>query len=336
MKDIFIFGWIVLIAVEPIWSLSDERLKSLINALNDTEPRFRAEAADELGALGPNAKSAVPALMRALTDGNSSVRTRVARALGLIGATSEPAIPEMIKALHDESEYVSMREACAEALAKISPADPVVIQALEDSIHSKSSSVRAASVRSLGALGPTAGTSFPKIRKALDDKDYSVRAQAVKAISKVMQKPEITMPIFVDELSDNYAVRREAAFALGQLGPMAKGAIPSLTKALTEEQSKDGRPAAGWAISEALARIGGDAIPELIQLLRHRDATVRVWAVYALGKMGSGAEGALPQIVELNKDKSKAVRERAREAIERIHSHTRRNREDNDLLWMKQ
>jgi HEAT repeat protein len=57
----------------------------LIGALSDSEPKFRAGAANALGVLGPAAKAAVPALKKALKDEDEKVRQSAAVALKAIG-----------------------------------------------------------------------------------------------------------------------------------------------------------------------------------------------------------------------------------------------------------
>ena len=60
---------------------------SMIEALRNAEAAVRANAAVVLGAFGPAAKSAVPALARALKDANPRVRELAGEALNRIAST---------------------------------------------------------------------------------------------------------------------------------------------------------------------------------------------------------------------------------------------------------
>ncbi len=70
-----------------------------MKGLQDKDPKTRAEAAHELGFIGPPAKAAVPALVDCLKDRDESVRGRAAIALGFIGAEASKSIPVLIDTL---------------------------------------------------------------------------------------------------------------------------------------------------------------------------------------------------------------------------------------------
>jgi len=57
----------------------------LIDALKDQNEAVRTEAAHALEKIGPEAKTAVPALIEALKDEDKNVRQEAANALGKIG-----------------------------------------------------------------------------------------------------------------------------------------------------------------------------------------------------------------------------------------------------------
>jgi hypothetical protein len=61
-------------------------VEALVRALADKDPLVRADAAVSLGALGPMAAQAVPALREAAGDAHAGVRARAKAALAAIGA----------------------------------------------------------------------------------------------------------------------------------------------------------------------------------------------------------------------------------------------------------
>src|SRR5262249_4562651 len=78
----------------------------LTAALADKESFVRWEAAAALGAIGPAAKDAVPALTKALADSSSAVRRNAAEALGTIGAGTKADLAAPRKAAKDPEATV--------------------------------------------------------------------------------------------------------------------------------------------------------------------------------------------------------------------------------------
>jgi HEAT repeat protein len=105
--------------------------------------------------------------------------------------------------------------------------------------------------------------------------------------------------------SAQIAVRREAAKALGQQGPAAKGAIAALVKTA----KKDGDLHVREEAIRALGQIGRDAVPDLIKLLKKgSDNLTRAEAATALGEIGKDAREAVPALVEALHDPDEIVR----------------------------
>jgi HEAT repeat protein len=85
----------------------------------DAAIEARLQAAAALGAIGPPATAAVPALAAALKDREPDLRAAAADALGQIGPDAKDAVPGLVDRLKDEEEAV--RRAAGEALKKIDP-----------------------------------------------------------------------------------------------------------------------------------------------------------------------------------------------------------------------
>ncbi len=73
----------------------------------DPDPNVRIEAARALGAFGPDARAAIPALVRALADPVIRVREAADRAKPSIGFLDIKSIPKMIELCWDPSTNVS-------------------------------------------------------------------------------------------------------------------------------------------------------------------------------------------------------------------------------------
>ena len=114
-----------------------------LNALPGIQINFaaaagrRVQAANELGMLGPCAKSAAPALLVALKDQDEVLCESAAKALAAIQAEAETAVPALIACLVDhEGEG---RADVAEALGKYGPrakaAVPMLVKLLQATLQ---------------------------------------------------------------------------------------------------------------------------------------------------------------------------------------------------------
>jgi HEAT repeat protein len=133
----------------------------LTAALSDKDGFVREYAARTLGRIGPDAKTAVPALLQRLAeDEERDVREHAAKSLGLIGAQAlGPLLPQTVKAL---------------------------IKGLED----EAADVRENSARSLGQLG--AIEAIPDLRLIAEDPQPRVReavAEALRQLEKARKRP---------------------------------------------------------------------------------------------------------------------------------------------------
>src|SRR5262245_51328408 len=80
--------------------------------------------------------------------------------------------------------------------------------------------------------------------------------------------------------------RRQAAYALGRIGPPAQDAVPALIAAL-----RDGDSEVRWQVTQALGRIGPAAraaVPALLGMVQEGHPDVRYTARQALERVGIG------------------------------------------------
>ena len=143
----------------------------------------------------------------------------------------------------------------------------------------------------------------------------SLRRGSLRAPARSFLTPA-DLAQLVEALSDSApVVRREAAFALGELGGEA---TLSVLGQLTDDPSADVRLIA----VDALAKIGGPQAVQVLSQTTHDDnELVRARAVHALGQLARGEEG--PEVKPIREtlarvregDASAYVRDAAREAL---------------------
>jgi HEAT repeat protein len=103
----------------------DAALPALMKSLDD--PPARQRAVDAIGYYGPGAKEAVPALTKLLTDQDMAVRKSAAEALGRIGPEARDSVDALLAALNS---HESLQPAVTQALGEIGAKPDLVIPAL--------------------------------------------------------------------------------------------------------------------------------------------------------------------------------------------------------------
>jgi HEAT repeat protein len=220
---------------------------------------------------------------------SSEVRTTAVRALGALGWPGRENVPDLIKFLDDPGEKKLARDTLGPYL--------VVIDAL-------------------GRLGPAARSAVPTLVKA-----KGIAApydQAVEgALENILLAPPGSAYALLGSLRDNDpAVRLLAARAL-RTSPVEYLLMAPL---LRESAEKDPDPDVRRAAKETLTLLTRAEVNRLVQLLKDRDANVRVLAAKALGGMGADAADAVKALREAadNTKEDPDVRDVARNAIKKI------------------
>ena len=224
----------------------------LIAMLKEEDASLRRAAAGALGNIA--APIAVPALIDTLDDKEDFVRGAAAWALGEIGAPAEAAVPLMINMIRG-NDNDSIRYNIISGLGKIgSPSViPVLIEALDDD----DAYVRRAAIHQLCVIREPISQVVPALMQTLADSDSHVRFLGAIALSKI---GEPAIAVLIEGLSDEVdVVRREAAFALGEMGPTAQTAVPALKQALKDKDKRVRQKA-----TRALKQIAPSEVPNTV------------------------------------------------------------------------
>jgi len=201
-----------------------------VRALGGTDPGVRRRAIFALGAMGPDAAEAAPALGTILTgDLDAEDRHQAALALAKMAPASGAAVPDLARALDgDEEPAVRMNAAYALFLlgAQSRPAAPVLIAALARRANRTNVGTFSCTIQEMAALAlgrATAGGT-----------------EGVAALAEALDGARTAHK------------RRAVAQALGDIGPPARAAEPRL-RALLADDSPEVRTAA----EEALRKVVG-------------------------------------------------------------------------------
>lgn len=151
-----------------------DRLVSLDEGLRE------AALLEVRGMNAPERAKLAPALERALKDRDPRVRYRAAAALGALGPSAAAAGPALLQALGDEGLDSGVGVAAGEAYARVSPEPlPGLLAALKEG----SPEARRNAACALAALGGDAGPAGPELRLAAAGPDPELRGCAARALA---------------------------------------------------------------------------------------------------------------------------------------------------------
>jgi len=222
--------------------------------------------ADKLGALGPAAKEAMPALSEALrTTKRSELRRSALTAMSKIDSTNDDTREHIAAALKHSDGHLQIAAAAA-----------------------------------LLRSGADASKAISTLCSAMSDNPSGrVKQQAAEVLGQFPVAAKPAIPNLIALLKSN-GPRHSAAKALGMIGPNASAATEPLAAAL-KDHDKDVRSAAAIALGQIGPRAAA-AVPALAGAVPDRDKSVTIAAIEALEAMGSKAKPGIPALLKVLKD----------------------------------
>lgn len=262
-------------------------------------------------------QSAMPALIEALRGEYFTVRACAAMALGQIGNVK--AIPALLAALKDPEGEVRMA-ACA-AIAQF--ADPATFDELGNLLlDDPKIEVRQAAANALGETRHPAA--IPFLMASLRDSFWWYeRGQSIRDLLTAIERmgEPVVQPL-IEALGEREGtVRKFAATILGNLRD--ERAIEELGMTLYDLHHE-----VSLAAAEALAQFGASAVALLREALYHPEASIRGYAVLALGRIQDVR--VAPLLIDMLNDPERVVQrqviqslgglqdERARHALQEL------------------
>lgn len=299
--------YIPVVAVSPTPPSVDD-FSALVASLGSNNMTVQRTAANSLVQGGA---AAVPELATALQSDNAQTQAAAAYVLNEIGADAEAATPTLLEVIKDDDELV--RALATSALTKVGLNQQVLLNILVAAIQNESGLVKDIAADALVGIGSDAVPALGNILK--DEAANSLAKQtAATLIGDITQIDTLgdaaiqsVIPILAETLGNGDSeVRKAAASALGNFGPLADVAIPALSRALLGEDSGVNQTVAG-----SLLKIGQQSVPGLTEALNSNDPLTRLYAADALWTLTQDPGLVLPTLVSLLSDGSVETRELA-------------------------
>ena len=322
------------LALGQIGTAAKDSVPALAELVKDTDDNVRRSAVRAIMSIHPGPAVMIPICTRLLEDPDPAIRARI---LNAIAERGEEAVPALIEALKDEkAAYWALL-----ILRDIGPAAKGAVPAIAEKLKDKKAEIRREAALTLGAMGDAATPVVPQIAALLSDEHAAPAATFVlgqlKQISKedeakicanAESKDAMLSPVslwalsrvhpddkelrvktaeaLIARLKDaNPFVRKAAALAMASLPP-----APEIVAPLWEKAMKDADETTVRNAMDAIAALGVQAVPRLIDSLKFEK--FRVDVIYALGRIGPAAAPATGELAKLVDDKKSRV---AHEAI---------------------
>lgn len=261
----------------------EDRRAILLSLADDPRDVIKAHVAAHLGEV-PSSPEVVARLEKYTDGADARIRSYAAHSLGRVDAPAEELLPYLLKLLRDKDRDV--RSAAEHTLATLgSRAPDVVVPRVVPLIRPGDLQIRLAALRALSGMKPAARETVAAVLNVVHDPDWHVRSQALTTLGFLQAREAV--PAIITALRDpERDVQESAAYAARNIGPDAKAAIPAL----------------------------------LVQVrtLVPSEVVYNVPALLAIGRMGSAARDAIPELLKLRSHPSEIVRGEVEKALSQI------------------
>ncbi|MCI0744468.1 MAG: HEAT repeat domain-containing protein [Verrucomicrobia subdivision 3 bacterium] len=211
-----------------------QAFEALASFVTHPDPMVRSAGAEGLSDLAlkkqiapDEARGVLPQLAQNTQHIHPQVRARSASALGAFATEPDLCVPALTLLLDDDDDLV--RFSASQALGRFGKAASAALPKLIAGARSPSGPERVACVTAIGQLGLSEG--YEAVLAALDDEDILVRAASVNGLGFFPEHSAEVVPVLVGALEgESRTLRWNALWALGRLGPLAKGALPAIRK----------------------------------------------------------------------------------------------------------
>ena len=227
-------------------------------------------------------------LRRLLRSAGEADRLQAANALGFARAAGAPAVAELIAALEDDSPYVQLNACYALGAVGAGAVDPLIaaLDSYEELYRTYPPYGIGLAAHALGAIGAPAA---PALARALRSPHDHVRANAAYALGEMGHRAAGALDALAEALGDSEEeVRRHLLSAVSLVGHPQAPALAVLAGALRRESNSQLRQLA----IQGITRLNGPqdaAVPALAAALNDSDPYVTAYASEQLCRIGTPA-----------------------------------------------
>lgn len=220
-------------AAHALAGIGRPAVESLIAYLTHPQALVRSAGAEGVSTLaregllsGEQRNRSVAVLVENARDEHPQVCARSVEALGCFRESAEQALPVVTEALERE-DYLAQC-AALQALSCFSPLAVPLLQKVTERLASKDSAVRVYCVRAI--CRTPSRVAFETLLDLASDRDVSARGSAIEGLGNYPQWADEAVPLLVERLrcGESASDRWCALFALGNLGPLSRNALPTL------------------------------------------------------------------------------------------------------------
>jgi HEAT repeat protein len=320
----------------------DTVLPVLAKALQSPDGTLVMEAAVALARHDPANEGAARVLWRSYSTTAGPGMDSPARVVRDLSGAARRTLRKVARQSLDASD-VQVRRAAACLVAPEQPEK--VLPLLLDAVKNGYEQQQNEACRAFMEMGPKAKSVFTELTKVVTSKPSSPwgghffhPGEATPAAALARIDPERAVPVLLKAWRDRPAgpaadlrdmfgagpMRRAAYEALLDLGPRAKAAVPDLMTDLKAQLQRTGELALDLMVqpdeeaADLLVKIGEPAVAALVRLAQAPTPLHRVRAAEALGRIGTPARAAVPDVLKLLNDQTAGVRRAAVVALGRI------------------
>lgn len=313
-----------LLAMAPYIEKELSPVEETIGSVKKGVIALRIEAADSIVERVDRMGDVVAALCHVTDDVDSDMRIKSLKNIGNIVYFLSGALNPFEKAPKEIEDVLTKENAEVEQLVRIQ---------IDQFKKSAEQGIR--------KITQMLADTIPVLLKSLDDNDIEVRSAAGEGLRSILSRSEEITPLNpvweavfqkVKLTSNDIKIRllmndlanpgvesaRNAARAIGDMGAVAKNAVPTLIKVIRNKENMHAHYK--YVQMDAMAALGSmgataeEAVPVLMDQLVDIRFEIRSAAVLALGRIG-GKNGTSMVLEMLEKDKSSLVRESAAQAL---------------------
>lgn len=286
-------AWFKLLDLPP--TAAESIVKQIPNLKSD---HARAKAFEAISRIGTPNWRAYEMTLPFCSHGNDYLRSRAISALSAVADDSDESVVLLGKFLLDPNPMVkwTVLDALDKRSKRLGSLIPRIIELLDDdsdvsiaiSNHfSLSEKLSGRAARLLGKIGADASDALPKL-KSLTGPDYdkNVRIWSATAICKIAQTPppealDLLGQLLLDDLDSEF-VQNDAATAIAEIGPAARGLLDALERA-----KKHASAQIRWELVEAFFAIDPDtAVSRCLPLMEDEDGLVAETVIEKFSSLG--------------------------------------------------